>query len=71
MTIFQACNCTIDHLSRVERRGWMRLFPDRGLYQCANCQKLQLLPEAAVNKAKAEYAARKAAPGRRAPARPT
>jgi hypothetical protein len=49
----------------------MRLFPDRGLYQCANCQKLQLLPEAAVNKAKAEYAARKAAPGRRAPARPT
>jgi len=49
----------------------MRLFPDRRLYQCVNCQKLQLLPEEAVNKAKAEYAARRSVLCRRARPRPT
>jgi len=45
--------------------GWMRLFSQRRLYQCSSCRKLQLLPEEAVNRAKAEYASREAMPNQR------
>jgi len=64
MSFFSACDCTANHLGRVERRGWMRLFSQRRLYQCSSCRKLQLLPEKAVNRAKAEYASREAMPNR-------
>jgi hypothetical protein len=65
MSVFRACNCTINHLSRIERQAWMRLLPWLRLYQCSNCHKFQLLPEEAVNKAKAEFATRASTPYRR------
>jgi len=65
MSFFSACDCTANQLGRVERRGWMRLFSQRRLYKCASCRKLQLLPEEAVNRAKAAYASREAMPDRR------
>lgn len=58
MSVFQACDCTVDHLYRVERRPWMRLLPWLRLYQCANCKKLQLHAEDDVTRAKVEFASR-------------
>jgi len=58
MSVFQACSCTVNHLYRVERRPWMRLFPWLRLYQCANCKKLQLHSEDEVTRAQVEFASR-------------
>lgn len=57
-SIFSACNCSIHYLGRVQRSGWMRFFPWMRLYQCANCKKLQLLPQKEVDRAKAAYGSR-------------
>ncbi|WP_431510395.1 hypothetical protein [Variovorax sp. DAIF25] len=57
-SIFSACDCSIHHLGRVERSAWMRVFPWMRLYQCANCRKLQLLPQKGVDRAKATYGSR-------------
>ncbi|WP_422095932.1 hypothetical protein [Variovorax sp.] len=66
-SIFSACNCSIHYLGRVQRSGWMRFFPWMRLYQCANCRKLQLLPQKEVDRAKVEYGSRGAYRDRRAP----
>ena len=64
MSPFSSCACSVAHLSRIERRPWMRLFGWLRAYQCANCGKVQLLPKADVDKAMAEHAVKAArAPG--------
>jgi hypothetical protein len=47
------CDCHTGDLFRIEREAWMRLvFPSRGLYQCANCRQVMLLPASDVVQAR-------------------
>lgn len=60
MTVFTPCACSVDHLGRIERRRWMKVFWWMRAYLCDNCGKVQLLSQVAVDQAKAAYAARTA-----------
>jgi hypothetical protein len=49
--LFSSCPCGFGHLKRIQRQLWMRLFPSRRLYRCAQCGRLQLAPRSAVEQA--------------------
>jgi hypothetical protein len=49
--LFSSCPCGFGHLKRLQRRLWMRLFPSRRLYRCAQCDRLQLAPRRVVEQA--------------------
>ena len=47
------CGCPNATLLRLPRALWMRLWPQRRLYQCANCRQIMLLAKNTVNQARA------------------
>ncbi|AGU53321.1 hypothetical protein VAPA_2c07640 [Variovorax paradoxus B4] len=58
--LFSSCPCGFGHLKRLQRRLWMRLFPSRRLYRCAQCGRLQLASRKAVEQAIATRLAQEA-----------
>lgn len=43
MVRFIYCGCGHEHLFRMQRSWWMRLFGARRLYLCTHCKRWQLL----------------------------
>ena len=44
VSLTQACPaCSSDHLQRVHRKWWMRIFPGSRRYHCTNCSSYVLV----------------------------
>ena len=41
----RACSCGVEHLHRIPRSSWMRLFPSRRHYECARCGARLFIPK--------------------------
>jgi hypothetical protein len=65
-----ACSCGAEHLERIPRSWWMRLFISRRHYQCSRCRATMFIAKVLTPRGTTTTSAVSNAPAFREPAHP-